>query len=158
MQYTLGKEEKLKSKKLIEQLFAEGNHVKAFPFRLIYLPINHGAEFPIKAGFSVPKRNVKLAVNRNRIKRLIREVYRKNKHSFTKNLNEQYIFMFIYMAKKEINYVDLELSIKKVILKFDTKIKENETSMLKGLPPNNTANSEQHACAERSRSMISKKK
>ncbi|MEX1382571.1 ribonuclease P protein component [Lutibacter sp.] len=126
MSYTLGKEEKLKSKKLIEQLFAEGNHVKSFPLRLIYLPIHHGAEFPIKAGFSVPKRNVKLAVNRNRIKRLIREVYRINKHSFTKNLNEQYIFMFIYMAKEEINYVDLEVSLKKVISKFDTKIKEDE--------------------------------
>ena len=126
MSYTLGKAEKLKSKKLIEQLFAEGKYVKAFPLRLIYLPIHHGAEFPIKAGFSVPKRNVKLAVNRNRIKRLIREVYRKNKHAFANNLNEQYIFMFIYMAKEEINYVDLELALKKVISKFDSKIKENE--------------------------------
>jgi len=125
MSYTLGKSEKLKSKKLIEQLFAEGKHVKAFPLRLIYLPIHHGSEFPIKAGFSVPKRNVKLAVNRNRIKRLIREVYRKNKQAFANNLNEQYIFMFIYMAKEEINYVDLELSLKKVISKFDTKIKED---------------------------------
>ena len=125
MSYTLGKAEKLKSKKLIEQLFAEGKYVKAFPLRLIYLPIPHGAEFPIKTGFSVPKRNVKLAVNRNRIKRLIREVYRKNKQAFANNLNEQYIFMFIYMAKEEINYVDLELSLKKVISKFNTKIKEN---------------------------------
>lgn len=126
MQYTLGKEEKLKSKKLIELLFAEGNNVKSFPFRLIYLPISHGAEFPIKAGFSVPKRTIKLAVNRNRIKRLMREVYRKNKYSFTENLNESYIFMFIYMAKEEINYVDLELSLKKVAVKLHTKIKENE--------------------------------
>ena len=126
MSYTLEKEEKLKSKKLIEQLFAEGNHVKSFPLRLIYLPIHHGAEFPIKAGFSVPKRNVKFAVNRNRIKRLIREVYRKNKQAFANNLNEQYIFMFIYMAKEEINYVDLELALEKVISKFDSKIKENE--------------------------------
>ena len=126
MQYTLGKEEKLKSKKLIEQLFAEGNYVKSFPLRLIYLPINHGAKFPLKVGFSVPKRNVKLAVNRNRIKRLMREVYRKNKYSFAENLNEPYIFMFIYMAKEEINYVDLELSLKKIALKFQTKINEDE--------------------------------
>jgi ribonuclease P protein component len=126
MSYTLGKEEKLKSKKLIEQLFAEGNHVKSFPLRLIYLPKHHGAEFPIKAGFSVPKRNVKLAVNRNRIKRLMREVYRKNKPFFTENLNEPYIFMFIFMAKEEINNVDLELSLKKVAVKFHKKIKEDE--------------------------------
>ncbi len=126
MQYTLGKKEKLKSKKLIEQLFAEGKHVKAFPFRLIYLPINHGGESLIKAGVTVPKRNVKLAVNRNRIKRLMREVYRKNKHSFTENLSEPYIFMFIYMAKEAPNYIDLESSLKKLAVRFHTKIKEDD--------------------------------
>ncbi|UMB59374.1 ribonuclease P protein component [Lutibacter sp. A80] len=130
MQYTLGKEERLKSKKLIEQLFAEGKHVKSYPFRLIYLPINHGAKSLVKAGFAVPKRNVKLAVNRNRIKRLMREVYRKNKHSFTESLTEPYIFMFIYMAKDEINYVDLELSLKKVSAKLQTKIKEDKPSSI----------------------------
>ena len=64
---------------------AEGKHVKSFPLRLIYSPLNHDGEFPIKVGFSVPKRNVKLAVDRNRIKRLMREVYRKNKHLFLDN-------------------------------------------------------------------------
>ena len=101
MQYTLGKEEKLKSKKLIDQLFAEGKHVKSFPLRLIYSPLNHDGEFPIKVGFSVPKRNVKLAVDRNRIKRLMREVYRKNKHLFLDNIENKYVFMFIYMAKEK---------------------------------------------------------
>ena len=56
----------------------------------------------------------------------MREVYRKNKYSFAENLNEPYIFMFIYMAKEEINYVDLELSLKKIALKFQTKINEDE--------------------------------
>ena len=126
MQQTLGKEDKLKSKKLIEQLFAEGKHVKSFPIRLVYLPINHFGELPIKVGFSVPKRNVKLAVNRIRIKRLMREVYRKNKELFTKNLEEQYIFMLVYMAKEEINYNELELTLKKVSAKFQDKIEEDE--------------------------------
>ena len=126
MRYTLGKDEKLKSKILIEQLFAEGSHVKSFPFRLVYLPANHFGELPIKIGFSVPKRNIKLAVHRNRIKRMMREVYRKNKDSFNENLNQQYIFMLVYMAKDEINYNELELSLKKVCTKFHNKIKEDE--------------------------------
>ncbi|WP_111707004.1 ribonuclease P protein component [Lutibacter citreus] len=126
MSYTLGKEEKLKSKILIEQLFAEGNHVKSFPFRLIYLPIDHKGEFPLKTGFSVPKRNVKLAVNRNRIKRLLREVYRKNKHLFYEKLEEKYVFMFIYMSREEMKYEDLELSLKKLSNKFLIKINEDE--------------------------------
>ncbi len=126
MRYTLGKEEKIKSKKLIEQLFAEGNRVKSFPLQLIYLSANHTAEFPIKVSFSVPKRTVKLAVNRNRIKRLIREVYRKNKYLFSENTKKQYVFMFIYTTKDEIKYVDLELALKKVCFKFLNKIKEDE--------------------------------
>ncbi|MFD1292969.1 ribonuclease P protein component [Lutibacter holmesii] len=126
MKYTLGKDEKLKSKIFIGQLFAEGKRVKAYPFQLIYLPVKHQAQFPIKVAFSVPKRNVKLAVNRNRIKRLMREVYRKNKHVFAENLNESYIFMFIYMAKEEIAYEDLDQTIVKVCKKFQHKIIEDE--------------------------------
>ena len=126
MRYTLGKDEKLKSKTFIGQLFTEGKRVKTYPLQLVYLPVKHYAEFSIKAGFSVPKRNVKLAVNRNRIKRLMREVYRKNKYLFAENLNEPYIFMFIYMAKEEIAYADLEQTINKICEKFQHKIIEDE--------------------------------
>lgn len=126
MRFTLGKDEKLKSKTVIEQLFAEGSRVKSFPLQLIYLKKEHHSQFPIKVGFTVPKRSVKLAVHRNRIKRMMREVYRLNKYLFSENINEDYLFMFIYMAKEEINYADLELSIKKVCDKFLIKIKEDE--------------------------------
>lgn len=126
MRFTLGKEEKLKSKTLIEQLFAEGSSVKSFPFQLIYLKKEHHLGFPIKVGFTVPKRSVNLAVRRNRIKRMMREVYRKNKYLFSENLKEQYFFMFIYKAKEEISYADLEKSIKKICDKFLIKITEDE--------------------------------
>ena len=126
MKYKLEKEEKLKNKKLIEQLFAEGNRVKSFPLQLIYFPINHNDVFPNKVGFSVPKRSIKLAVIRNRMKRLMREVYRKNKYLFTEKINQQYIFMFIYTSDEEIKYVDLEISLKKVCIKFLNKIQINE--------------------------------
>jgi len=126
MRFTLGKDEKLKSKTVIEQLFLEGNRVKSFPLQLIYLKNEHQSEFPIQVGFAVPKRSVKLAVNRINIKRMIREVYRVNKHNFAENLKEKYIFMFIYMAKGEVNYEEFELSIKKLCDKFLTKITENE--------------------------------
>lgn len=125
MKYTLGKEENIKSKKLIEQLFAEGNRVQSFPLQLIYLPANHNAEFLIKVGFSVPKNTVKLAVKRNRIKRLMREVYRTSKYLFSENINKKYVFMFIYTTKSEIKYGDLELALKKVCTKFLNKIKED---------------------------------
>ena len=126
MRYTLGKEEKLKGRKLIEQLFAEGKRVKSFPIQLIYFKNLEETGATLKVGFSVPKRNIKLAVNRNRIKRVLREVYRKNKHIFSSQLKESYVFMFIYMAKEEINYAELELTITKLCDKFLTKINEDE--------------------------------
>lgn len=125
MRYTLGKHEKLKSKKAIEQLFAEGNRINSFPLQLIYLKNIHQSKFPIKVGFTVPKRSVKLAVRRNRIKRIMREVYRKNKYLFSDNLKEYYIFMFIYSTKEEIKQEDLELSLKKISTKFLSKTTEN---------------------------------
>jgi ribonuclease P protein component len=125
MKYTLGKEEKLKSRKLIEHLFGEGKRVKSFPLQLIYLQISHDSEFPIKVGFSVPKRVVKLAVDRNRIKRMMREVYRTNKYIISENVKKPYIFMFIYTNKEEPKYADLEEIFKKVCVKFLSKIEED---------------------------------
>jgi ribonuclease P protein component len=125
MKYTLGKDEKLKSRKLIEHLFGEGKRVKSFPLQLIYLQINHDSEFPVKVGFSVPKRVVKLAVDRNRIKRMMREAYRLNKYLISENIKEPYIFMFIYTSKEEPKYADLEEIFKKVFVKFLSKIEED---------------------------------
>ena len=71
MKQTFPKEEKLKSKILIGQLFEEGKSVKSFPLKLIYHAIQ-GEESQDKVGVSVPKRNFKLAVTRNKIKRLLR--------------------------------------------------------------------------------------
>lgn len=126
MKFTFEKDEKLKSRKQIESLFLDGKNVKSFPFRLIYHPIDFESEFPVKAGFSVPKRNVKLAVNRNRIKRMMRELYRLNKFQFSEHLTKTYAFMFVYMGKEELPYNDLEKSFSKLITKFNQKISSDE--------------------------------
>ena len=72
--------EKLKSKKEIESLFAEGSSISQFPIRLIYKKTQFDDPVLVKAAVSVSKRNFKNAVHRNRIKRLLREGYRKNKY------------------------------------------------------------------------------
>ena len=122
MKYTLGKEEKLKSTRLIEALFSSGSRINAFPLQLVFLQVSHQSSFPIQVGFSVPKRTIKLAVNRNRIKRIMREVYRKNKYLFSENLQNEYIFMFIYTATKEMTYIEVEMSLKNINEKFKTKL------------------------------------
>ena len=80
MDESFGKDYKLCSRKLIEDVFKKGSSVKAFPIKLIYIE-NEGLtgtrQFQI--AISVPKRNFRSAVDRNYIKRLLREVIRKNK-------------------------------------------------------------------------------
>lgn len=79
---TLSKEERLCSRKLIEQLFSNaGSHaMAAFPLRVVSMTVERDAEaVPVQIMVSVPKRYFKRAVHRNHIKRQVREAYRKNK-------------------------------------------------------------------------------
>src|SRR5690606_26122576 len=65
--------EKLKGKILIDRLFSEGKSIKYFPLKLVYTPITIAPITTNKTGVSVPKRNFKKAVDRNHLKRLMRE-------------------------------------------------------------------------------------
>lgn len=123
MKFTLGKEERLKSKKIIDRLYAEGSTVKVFPLRMVYLQTAHTSEFPAQVGVSVAKRNFKHAVDRNRIKRLLRESYRKQKYIVYNNVEKPYVFMISYLAKEELTYASIETKMKKLLLKFITEIK-----------------------------------
>lgn len=122
MNESFGKSEKLKSKKLIDELFLKGKSLKAFPLKLIYLERPDSEKPEIKTGVSVPKKLVKTAVSRNKIKRLMREVFRKNKYLVYKDLSSSYSFMFIYISKEEISYEKLEKSMLKLMEKFTDKI------------------------------------
>jgi len=122
MNQTFPKKEHLKRKKLIDLLFKQGQKVSAYPLLLFYTQAPLFEEdVVIQAGFSVAKRNHKLAVTRNRLKRLMREVYRKNKLSFQTN-ELTFAFMFIYTGREEVNYIELEKAMLKLISKFNSKV------------------------------------
>lgn len=99
MKFTLGKQERLKSKKLIEKLYTEGKTIKMFPLKMVYLKTNHTSNYPAQVGVSVPKRNFRLAVHRNRLKRLLRETYRLQKFIVYNSLEGQYVYMISYLGK-----------------------------------------------------------
>ena len=122
MKFTLGKQERLKSRKLIEKLYKEGKSVKAFPLRMVFLQEKHTSDFPAQVGVSVPKRNFKKAVDRNRIKRLLRETYRKQKHIVYNSVDKPYVYMISYLAKEEFDYAKIEEKMIKLLTLFTDEI------------------------------------
>lgn len=84
IRYTFHKAERLKKRKLIEQLFAQGHSFSLFSFRVYYriLPLTNDAQqpYPAQVAFSVPRRYLRKAAQRNQLKRLMREAYRLQKH------------------------------------------------------------------------------
>ncbi|MBP0902907.1 ribonuclease P protein component [Mariniflexile gromovii] len=126
MKFTFNKKEKLKSKKLIEQLFAEGKSVSVFPLRLVYLPAVFDDGVLVKTGVSVSKRYFKTAVDRNRIKRLMRESYRLNKAVHFNNLTTSYAFMILYIGKEKLTLTEMETRMKQLFEKFSKKVSEEK--------------------------------
>ncbi len=121
---TFKKEERLKSKTLINNLFEQGKIIHHFPFKVLFQTTN-SQEFlyPAKIAVSVSKKNFKNATDRNYIKRKIRETYRKNKSEFYSSLNDQKLYFFvIYTAKEDIDYKELELSMQLLLKKIISKI------------------------------------
>lgn len=124
MKNSYQKVEKLKSKKLIEQLFAEGRPVKASPLRLIYLESEFDSNIKLKVGVSVSKRNFKKAVDRNKVKRLIREAYRLNKSILFNNITTQYAFMILYIGNEIPDYKILDNKMKLLLERFLITVSE----------------------------------
>jgi ribonuclease P protein component len=119
MKATYSKIEKLKSKVLIDKLFDEGKSVVAFPLRLVYIATEFDEPVKVKCGVSVSKRNFKKAVDRNRVKRLIREVYRLNKNSYFNNITTQYALMILYIGNDKPTFKQTDQAMKKLLKKFD---------------------------------------
>lgn len=120
-QFTLKKEERLKRRKIIEQLFSEGRAVTAFPIRVQYKIVGQ-LTAPLQAGFSVSSRNFKKAVDRNRIKRLMREAYRLQKNPLQEALQtkEQKLALFLIYTGKELPeytlvYEKVEMVLRKLL-------------------------------------------
>ena len=122
MDLSYSNKEKLKSKKLIEKLFTEGQAVSTFPLRLIYLKEGEAN----KVGVSVSKRNFKNAVDRNRIKRLLREVYRHNKNMLIDNNVDGYALMILYISKDLPDYDLVNSKTQALFSKFLGKVSDSK--------------------------------
>lgn len=115
---TFSKNERLCSKILIDRLIETGKSFNHSPFRLTWLTIAESSA-PIKVVISVPKRSFKRAVDRNRLKRQIREVYRKQKQNVydvlgdlpTGQAGKKILLMIVYTAKTKLEFKEIEQKI-----------------------------------------------
>ncbi len=137
---TYSKQEKLKSRKALEQLFAKGKSFSVFPIKVFYtvsdqlvgdvidnqeIKINETGL--VQAGVGVSSRIFKKAHDRNKVKRLLREVYRTQKQplytSVASNQQQLNVF-FLYIGKELPVFADLQVAMEKTFEKLIRKISE----------------------------------
>ena len=124
--FTLKKEERLSSKKLMDELFAKNKSVSKGSLRLVFLETKTELKFPAQVVISISKKRFKKAVDRNKIKRLIREAYRLNKNSFydfLKSENKKILLGIIFCDNKIPLYAAVEADLKATFLSLTSKLK-----------------------------------
>ena len=130
MTFTLGRHERLKSRKEIEALFSKGQRINMYPYRVFYLfqlprevENNH-----LQCGVGAGTRNFKKAVDRNRIKRLTREAWRLQKNPLDIKMKEKpfrMLLFIIYTGKELPDYSFVKEKMALIIQKLLTVADEN---------------------------------
>lgn len=113
MKLSLNKHERLKSRRLIDELFGSGSSIDAYPIKLVFKVIRQDQSplSPVQFGVTVSKKKFKRAVDRNLIKRRMREAFRINKTSIYEHLvlKDKYLAMMaIYIASDILDHKTIE--------------------------------------------------
>lgn len=114
MRETFRKNERLYLKKDFEEIFKGSNYFIVKPLKIYWKEVStEGPEFPVKFGISVPKKNIAKATDRNKIKRQLREIYRKKKMILYNNPanNTVLLVLAVYTSDKSLAFSKIEQSL-----------------------------------------------
>ncbi len=125
--YRFPKRERLARKKLWEAVFRRGSRLKAYPLALYYYRTGLPEDVPVQAGFAVPSKSFRKAVDRNRLKRLMREAYRLEKPGAFNNIEGSYAFVFLYLGREIADFSEVSHAVKTLLHKFKAHEKISET-------------------------------
>jgi ribonuclease P protein component len=120
------KDERLSSQKIIERLFAEGKRFTIFPLGVVWLTTSLESSSPVQVLISVSRKKFKRAVDRNLLKRRMREAYRRNKQPLLEGLVKkdlQCVIGLIYNGSELATFKEIE---EKIILVLQRLQKEYE--------------------------------
>lgn len=120
------KEERLCSEKLLSSLFKNGSSFLFYPFRITWIVVQEKQSYPAKVLISVPKKRFKRSVDRNLLKRRIREAYRLNKSNLLYPLlldnNLQILLSLTYVGKEILDYQYIASKMEKMMKSFEKNI------------------------------------
>jgi len=125
MRQTFRKEERLKSSKAIKLLFSRGNSFLIHPFKVNWVPESQEQKFPARVLIGVSRKNFRKAVERNQVKRVIREAYRKNKYILYDYLEEREIscnFSIIFIGRSKPDHSVAEKKIIDIIKRLISEL------------------------------------
>jgi ribonuclease P protein component len=125
---TFKKQERLSGQKIIDTLFSEGKIFVVSPFRVVWLEYELSGHSPAQVLISVSKKRIKKAVDRNLVKRRIREAYRKNKDEFYEFLNHKGVkcaFALLYNSDLIAEYKEIEEKINLLLQRFQSEYEKS---------------------------------
>ena len=129
MSNSFGKKDKLKGKKVVSKIFENPkNSIGLFPFKAFY-SISTSKQGESKFGVSVPKKKFKRAVDRNKIKRLVKEALRLNKTILNKEVGKRNVsihVMILFNGKKIPSYNSVEVKIKEILKRLAIGVQSYE--------------------------------
>jgi len=118
--FSYNKSERLKRRKILTNIFSAGQQLHQYPLKAFWLFHSIEVPHPLQTGVSVSKRLFKKAVDRNRMKRLMREAYRMHKSTLESNLRpgSNFSLFILYTGKEKISQDEMNEKMQALLLKI----------------------------------------